>query len=60
MAEETRVLLGQYIEELRRIYGTHLKQIILYGSYARGDYRDDSDIDLMVLVDLPEGGDFSV
>ena len=55
MAEETRVLLGQYIEELRRIYGTHLKQIILYGSYARGDYRDDSDIDLMVLVDLPEG-----
>lgn len=26
MAEETRVLLGQYIEELRRIYGTHLKQ----------------------------------
>lgn len=55
MAEETRVLLGQYIEELRRIYGIHLKQIILYGSYARGDYRDDSDIDLMVLVDLPEG-----
>ncbi len=31
-----------------------MKQIILYGSYARGDYRDDSDIDLMVLVDLPE------
>ena len=60
MAEETRVLLGQYIEELRRIYGIHLKQIILYGSYARGDYRDDSDIDRMVLVDLPEGGDFSV
>lgn len=26
----------------------------MYGSYARGDYRDDSDIDLMVLVDLPE------
>lgn len=53
--EEIRVLLGWYIEELRRIYGIHLKQIILYGSYARGDYRDDSDIDLMVLVDLPEG-----
>jgi len=24
---------------------------ILYGSYARGDYRADSDIDLMILVD---------
>ena len=54
MIEENRVLLERYIEELRKIYGNHLKQIILYGSYARGDYRDDSDIDLMVLVDLPE------
>ena len=55
MIEEIRVLLEQYMVKLRRIYGNHLKQIILYGSYARGDYQDDSDIDLMVLVDLPEG-----
>lgn len=25
--------------------------LILYGSYARNDYRDDSDLDLLVLVD---------
>ncbi len=25
--------------------------VILYGSYARGDYRPDSDIDLLVLID---------
>ena len=25
--------------------------LILYGSYARGDYRDDSDLDLLVLID---------
>jgi len=24
--------------------------LILYGSYARGDYRDDSDVDLLVLL----------
>ena len=24
--------------------------LILYGSYARGDYREDSDIDLLILV----------
>lgn len=26
-------------------------EIILYGSYARGDHRDDSDIDILILVD---------
>lgn len=26
-------------------------KIVLYGSFARGDYRKDSDIDLLVLVD---------
>lgn len=25
--------------------------VILYGSYARGDFREDSDIDILVLVD---------
>jgi uncharacterized protein len=25
--------------------------LILYGSYARGDYRADSDIDILVLID---------
>jgi predicted nucleotidyltransferase len=25
--------------------------LILYGSYARGDYKDNSDIDLLVLLD---------
>jgi len=25
--------------------------LILFGSYARGDYREDSDLDLLVLVD---------
>ena len=42
----------QYINEVKQIYGVHLKQVILYGSYARGDYREDSDIDIMILLDL--------
>jgi predicted nucleotidyltransferase len=25
--------------------------IILYGSFARGDYKDDSDLDLIILLD---------
>jgi predicted nucleotidyltransferase len=28
--------------------------VVLYGSYARGDYRKDSDIDVMILMDIDE------
>ena len=54
MPTATSNLLNQYVELLCQIYGKHVKTVILYGSYARGDYRDDSDIDIMVLLDLEE------
>ncbi|MCI8635145.1 MAG: nucleotidyltransferase domain-containing protein [Eubacterium sp.] len=47
-------LLKQYIEEIGKIYGEHLKSVILYGSYARGDFRPESDIDIMILLDLSD------
>ena len=54
MPQKVQSLLLQYLKEVRRIYGSHLKSVILYGSYARGDYTKDSDIDIMILVDLPD------
>ena len=33
-----QILLEDYLKELRKIYGLHLKSVILYGSYARGDF----------------------
>jgi len=35
---------------LVRIYGDKLKAVYLYGSYARGDYRPGSDVDVMILL----------
>jgi len=35
---------------LVQIYGDKLKAVYLYGSYARGDYRDGSDMDVMILL----------
>lgn len=54
MPQMTQDLIEQYVSAIKDIYGSHIKQIILYGSYARGDFHKDSDVDIMVLVDLPE------
>ena len=36
---------------LNTIYGERLKSIFLYGSYARGEQEDESDLDLLVILD---------
>lgn len=54
MSAATNNLLGQYVEEVKKIYGERLKSVILYGSYARGDFGPDSDIDIMIRVDLAD------
>lgn len=54
MSENLRELLSKYVEDVRKLYGNALKVVILYGSYARGDFREDSDVDIMILVDLTE------
>ena len=53
MPQTMQTLLARYVTEVQKIYGTHLKSVILYGSYARGDFTQESDVDIMVLVDLP-------
>lgn len=37
--------------DLRALYGARLREVLLYGSWARGDAREDSDIDLLVVLD---------
>ena len=34
--------------------GEQLERVILYGSYARGDYDNESDIDFFILADVPQ------
>ena len=45
-----RTLLKKLKNELIQIYGERLDHIILYGSRARGDARDDSDIDILIVL----------
>ncbi len=52
MPKSTQKILEDFLEEIKQILGNRLKKIILYGSYARGDYNKNSDIDIMILTDL--------
>ena len=47
-------ILDKFTRECINILGDRVKKIILYGSYARGDYNDSSDIDIMILTDLTD------
>lgn len=47
---ELSMILQAMIEAYRSTYGKHIIKIVLYGSYARGDYTGDSDIDIAAIV----------
>lgn len=51
---ELQSLLKPYIEEVKKLYGKKLHSIVLYGSYARNEQMPDSDIDIMIFVDMTE------
>lgn len=49
--EQMRRILAEIAERLHQVYGDKLRAVILYGSVARGTQTDESDVDIMVLVD---------
>jgi len=48
--ETEKKAIDELIEKLKLIYGDNLVKVILYGSKARGDSREDSDIDIMIIL----------
>ena len=40
-----------FAHETRRRLGVHLRELVLFGSRARGDARQTSDYDMLVVVD---------
>ncbi len=52
--KSTHDIILEFSQQIKHILGRNLTKIILYGSYARGDYRENSDIDIMILTILTD------
>jgi predicted nucleotidyltransferase len=51
MPPHLRGVLRELEDALRVRFGARLREVRLFGSYARGEADEDSDIDVLVLVD---------
>ena len=52
--KDKRDIILEFSRQVQRILGDSLTKVILYGSFARGDYTDNSDIDIMILTTLSD------
>ena len=48
--DQLQTLSQEVKQALTELYGERLDQVILYGSYARGDFHAESDVDYLVVL----------
>jgi len=53
--EQLEHILSTVTEHAKAVLGSKLHSVILYGSYARGDYNECSDVDIMIIADVNDG-----
>ncbi|MDP7420299.1 MAG: nucleotidyltransferase domain-containing protein [bacterium] len=51
MEEKIAGLVSRVKDHLTKEYGGKIKQVLLYGSHARSQANEDSDIDVLVVID---------
>ena len=49
--DDLNVLLERLTVELKELYGERYRGMVLYGSYARGEADEGSDVDILLLLE---------
>jgi len=52
--ESVRELTEEFVSRMSELYGERLDKVILFGSYARGEEHEDSDVDYLVILNDDE------
>jgi predicted nucleotidyltransferase len=55
LTPDERAGLDAFVDRLRQRYGDDLLRVRLFGSKARGDFHEESDFDLLVVVRMKDG-----
>lgn len=51
MTPVVQQIAREYKKALQELYGKDLAELVLFGSYARGDQHNDSDVDFAIVLD---------
>ena len=49
---EAITILNEVYQRCHSVFSNELREAYLYGSYARGDFDNESDVDILLTVDL--------
>ena len=52
--DKVQMITTSVMESVFTLLSDKLYKVVLYGSYARGDYTPESDIDIMIVLNCPK------
>ena len=50
--QEKESAVKEFVRRVKKKYSNKVEKIILFGSYARGDYGEENDIDVLIVGDV--------
>lgn len=51
--KETDEIIKAYVAEVKNLLGEDFRRACIYGSYARNEYSEESDVDIAIFTDRP-------
>ncbi|OYD16233.1 hypothetical protein CH333_03915 [candidate division WOR-3 bacterium JGI_Cruoil_03_44_89] len=51
LTDKENLALEELVRKIKGLFGTRVRRLVLYGSKVRGDFDEESDIDILVVLD---------